>query len=357
MRRSRIVKWIAMLGAVAIMATACGSDDEPVVAADGGDGGGGASIIRFAFAPDPVWDWLADTGELATWEEANNIRIVTSSTWDEFTYFAGGHGDVVSMGTQEIPVLESETSIKTVTFGKYNYQRSPMMRRAGDPYETLADVPAGSNICVSSPVSNTGFWTVAAQELHGLDYRVGGGDFNLIVNDHFVNPVNLLRGDCEVTVAIPEAAVPHLRQGEIELMYDGKMPFQLYKDFAGLEGDDNHVMSNLFTATEEWYDANETNAKAFLALWERGIALWEENTADIVRAYPQHFAVEDEADVEFMVEFMQGENDWFVDTVYLDQEWVDDEIKIWELMKTLDPENPNVLGDDAPSPRFEVLGA
>ena len=65
---------------------------------------------------------------------------------------------------------------------------------------------------MSSPVSNTGFWTVAANELHGLDYRVGGGDFDLIVNDHFVNPTNLLRGDCEAAVVIPEAAVPNLRE-------------------------------------------------------------------------------------------------------------------------------------------------
>ena len=139
-------------------------------------GGGDPSIIRFAFAPDPAWDFLVDTGTLEIWEVENNIKIVASSTWDEFTYFAGGHGDIVSMGTQEIPVLETETSIETVTFGKYNFQRSPMMRRAEDTYETLADVPLGSNICVSSPVSNTGFWTVAANELHGLDYRVGGGD-------------------------------------------------------------------------------------------------------------------------------------------------------------------------------------
>jgi len=361
MRRNRIAKFIAILGALAMLAAACGSDSG---GDDGGDAAstdsgssGGATIIRFAFAPDPVWDWLADTGELATWEEANNIRIVTSSTWDEFTYFAGGHGDIVSMGTQEIPVLEQETSIKTVTFGKYNYQRSPMMRRAGDPYETLADVPKGSTICVSSPVSNTGFWTVAAQELHDLDYRVGGGDFDLVVNDHFVNPTNLLREDCEVAVVIPEAAAPHLRAGEIELMYDGQMPFQLYSTFSGIDDGQNHVMSNLFTATEEWYDGHEAEAQAFLALWERGIELWDENTADIVQAYPQHFAVEEEEDIAWMVEFMQGDNDWFVDTVYLDQEWVDAETEIWELMKTLHEDNPNVLNQDAPSPRFEALGA
>jgi hypothetical protein len=313
------------------------------------------SIIRFAFAPDPAWDYLTDTGELAQWEAENNIRIVTSSTWDEFTYFAGGHGDIVSMGTQEIPVLENETSIETVTFGKYNYQRSPMMRRAGEPYQTLADVPAGSNICVSSPVSNTGFWTVAANELHGLDYRVGGGDFNLIVNDHFVNPTNLLRGDCEVAVIIPEAAAPHLRAGEIELMYDGLMPFQLYSTFSGIDDGQNHVMSNLFTATEEWFDGHQDEALAFLDLWQRGVDLWNSNQAEIIALYPQHFAVEAEEDIAWMIEFMDGESDWFVESVYLDDAWVEAEVQIYELMTSLHPDNPNGLPADYPQPRFEVL--
>ncbi len=294
---------------------------------------------------------------MAQWEAENNIRIVTSTTWDEFTYFAGGHGDIVSMGTQEIPVLENETAIETVTFGKYNYQRSPMMRRAGDTYETLADVPLGSNICVSSPVSNTGFWTVAANELHGLDYRVGGGDFNLIVNDHFVNPTNLLRGDCEVAVIIPEAAAPHLRAGELELMYDGQMPFQLYKTFSGIDDGENHVMSNLFTATEEWYDAHPVEASAFLDLWQRGVDLWNANQEEVIRTYPQHFAVEADEDVEWMIEFMAGESDWFVESVYLDEAWVEAEVLIYDLMTKLDPENPNSLPADYPAPRFDIIPA
>ena len=314
-----------------------------------------ASIIRFAFAPDPAWDYLTDTGVLATWEEANNIRIHTSSTWDEFTFFAGGHGDIVSMGTQEIPVLETGTSLRTVTFGKYNFQRSPMMRRAGDPYETLADIPLGSTICVSSPVSNTGFWTVLANELHGLDYRVGGGDYNLIVNDHFVNPANLLRGDCEAAVVIPEAAVPFLRSGEIEIMYDGQMPFQLYSSFSGIDDGENHVMSNLFTATESWYDTHPSEAAAFLQLWQTGIELWDQNTAEIVGLYPEHFAVTDEADIAFTTEFMQGDNDWFVESVYLDQDWIDAEVLIYELMVKLHPDNPNGLPADYAQPRFEVI--
>ncbi len=348
LRTNRMAKVLAALAVLTLLAAGCGDDDDDSEAQD-------TEIIRFAFAPDPVWDWLTDTGLLEIWEIENDIRIVTASTWDEFTYFAGGHGDIVSMGTQEIPVLEQETSIDTVTFGKYNYQRSFMLRRADSPYETLEDISRGSNICVSSPVSNTGFWTVAMDQLHDIDYRVGGGDYNLIVNDHFVNPTNLLRGDCEAAVVIPEAAVPHLRAGEIEVMYNGRMPFQLYNDFSGLNDGKNHVMSNLFTATESWYDAHPEEAKAFLELWQLGIEQWEENTATIVETYPQHFAVEDPEDIAFTVDFMQGANDWFVDSVFLDSDWIEAEVAIYDFMTELHEDNQNRLDVGFPQPRFEAI--
>lgn len=335
------------LAATALVA-GCGGDDEA--------GDSGQDVIRFAFAPDPVWDLMDDAGVIEEWEEENGVRIETSTTWDEFTYFAGGHGDIVSMSTQEIPVLEQETGIKTVTFGKYNYQRVPMFRRAGDPYETLEDIPLGSKICVSGPTSNTAFWTVLAQEMHGLDYRVGGGDFDLIVNDHFVNPTNLLRGDCEAAAIIPEAAIPQLRKGELELMYDGQLPFQLYEQFAPDSDGELHVLGNNFTATEEWFDENEDLAVKFLELWQTGIDMWKEDKAETIRTYPQHFSVESEEDIEYMTSFIEGENDWFVESPFLEgEEWVGVETGIWDVMKNLDPENANYLPADAPSPRFEVI--
>lgn len=351
----KVRKRLLLAGASAVMImpiAGCGGDDESGASGDSGE----RDVIKFAFAPDPVWDLMADNGVITEWENENNVTIETSTTWDEFTYFAGGHGDIVSMSTQETPVLEAETGIKTVTFGKYNYQRVPLYRRAGDPYETLADVPKGSKICVSGPTSNTAFWTVLANEMHGLDYRVGGGDFELIVNDHFVNPTNLLRGDCEVAAIIPEAAVPQMNTGELEIMYDGQLPFQLYDQFAAESDGELHVLGNNFTATEEWFDANEDLAVKFLELWQSGIEMWNEQKAETVATYPQHFAVETDEDIEFMIDFMEGDNDWFVDSVYLgSDEWVASETAMWDMMKELHPDNANFLGDDAPQPRFEVL--
>ncbi len=359
--RSTRWRWLALISALMMVLAACGGSDDTgsdETTADGGDTGGerDLSVIRFAFAPDPAWDYLTDTGALDTWEEANGIVIDTSSTWDEFTFFAGGHGDIVSMGTQEIPVLEAETGIKTVTFGKYNYQRSPMMTRADTGYNELTDVPPGSNICVSSPVSNTQFWSVAMMELHGIDYRVGGGDYELIVNDHFVNPQNLLNGDCEAAVIIPEAAAPYLRTGELVLMYDGKLPFQLYNDFSGFDDGNFHVMSNLFTATEEYYDNHPDEIKAFLELWQEGVDLWNANQEEIISTYPQHFAVESDEDIAWMIEFMNDPaRDWFVESVYLDEAWIEAERKIWDFMSNLNEENDNYLPPDFEQPRFEIV--
>lgn len=340
--------WVAVMTALTLVVAACSGDtaqDE-------------RTVIRFAFAPDPVWDYMNDQGMIVDWEEEFNTRIVTTATWDEFTFFAGGHGDIVSMATQEVPVLEAETGIDTVTFGKYNYQRVPMMTRPETGYQTIADIPPGSPICVSSPVSNVGFWTVAANELHGLDFRVGGGDFDLIVNDHFVNPQNLLNGDCEAAAIIPEAAAPYLRTGEIVLMYDGQPPFVLYDSFSTVQDGEKHILSNLFTATKEFADANPEALDAFLVLWQRGVDAWYDPAiqAEIIETYPQHFAVEEDEDIAFIQDYMSGDGNWFVDSVYLEsQEWIDSEQAIYDFMSELNPENQNYLDPDFERPEFIVV--
>ncbi|HSK96152.1 MAG TPA: hypothetical protein VK891_05990 [Euzebyales bacterium] len=356
----RYVFWVAGLLALTLIAAACGSsgggaaDEAEGGATDGGEeaaegGGSGREIIRFAFAPDPVWDYMRDTGTLAEWEEEHNLRIVTSESWDEFAYFAGGHGDIVSMGTHELPVLEEETGVKVVAFGQYNHQRVPLMRKAGDPYETLADVPEGATTCASSAVSNTIVWSVIADQLHDIDYRVGQGRFDIVVQDHFVMPELVLRGECTVAAPITEAAASLLRQGDLEIMYGGRAPWQIYRDDI-CECEHKGIMSNLFVATEEWYDSHPEQAAAFLELWERGLQLWEENKAEIIGLYPQHFSVETEEDIEWMVDFMNSESDFFADTVYMDEAWIEEEKKFYQYMIEAD-----WMTAETEIPRFEAV--
>jgi ABC-type nitrate/sulfonate/bicarbonate transport system substrate-binding protein len=342
----RSFRGTAVVAVLLLVGAACGGDDGGAAGEDGE-----RSVIRFAFAPDPVWDHMNDTGMIVEWEEEFNTRIVATSTWDEFTFFAGGHGDIVSIGSYELPVLEKETDIKTVTFGKYNYLHVPFFTRADEPYETLADVPKGSKICVSSAVSNTIFWSVVASELHGLDYRVGGGDFELVINDHFLNGDLLARGECEAAAIIPEATIPLLRTGELKFMYDGQMPFTLYPEIVGTDHDG--PASNLFTATQEWYEGHEEEAAAFLELWQRGVDAWNENQQEIIETYPQHFTVEEEADIEFLIDYMEDPaNDWFMDDVYLTEEWVEGETEFYTLME----ENGWIKPGEPRNPRYEIIG-
>jgi len=319
---------------------ACGSDD-------GGAAEGGRSVIRFAFAPDPVWDYMNDNGIIVKYEEEHNMRIVTSSTWDEFAYFAGGHGDIVSTATYELPLLEEKTGIPTVTFGKYNLLRITPLAAPGKNYSTLADIPKGSKIGVPSAVSSTLVWGMYARKLHDLDFRVGGGDFELVVEDHFVMPEHVVRGELEAALAIPEAAIPYLRKDELEVMYDGKLPYEIYGEICSCEH--AGIMGNNFTATKKWYDAHPKEAAAFLALWEEGIKGWRENQAKIIQTYPQHFAVEEDADVKAMQDYI-ADHDWFVDSVYLDDQWIENETQLYDLMKETDFMEP-----DTKVPQFATV--
>jgi ABC-type nitrate/sulfonate/bicarbonate transport system substrate-binding protein len=310
-------------------------------------GAGGDNAIRFAFAPEALWDYMLREGTVARYESTHGFKIQTASTWDEFAYFAGGHGDIVSTATYELPLLEKQTGIKTVTFGKYNLLRITPVVRADSPYRTLADIPKGSRIAVPSAVASTLLWGMFARKLHNLEFRVGRGDYRLVVEDHLVMPEHLDRGEVEAALVIPEAAIPQLRRGRFRVLYDNRLPYELY---GGICGCRHHgVMGNMFTATESWFEEHRDQAAAFLALWEEGIRLWRRDQAEIIETFPQHFSVEESADIKAMQDYI-ARHDWFVDSVYLDQAWIDREKRLYTLMK-----ETGFMSKDAPTPRFEAL--
>ena len=90
---------------------ACGGGDD-----DSGDGGGDTgnieaqSVIRFAFAPDPVWNYIVDSGILEEKGVEAGIDINAFQSFDEFGLFAGGNADVLSTGSYETPCWTSRGS-------------------------------------------------------------------------------------------------------------------------------------------------------------------------------------------------------------------------------------------------------
>jgi ABC-type nitrate/sulfonate/bicarbonate transport system substrate-binding protein len=348
MRTRGLLRLVAATCALALTAAACGGDG------DGDSGGDGErSIVRFAFSPDPVIDWMNDQGIIPEYEDQYNVRLVTTSTWDEFTFFAGGHGDIVSMATYETPLLEQETGVDTVTFGSYNNLRVPVFVRSDSDYETFEDLQ-GTKVAVPSAVSSTIVWGMFIKDWYGLDFcieRPDGsdcGDYEVIEGDHFANMELLIRGDIEACVCIPEAGFPYWRTGEIRALYEPTpSPWEIYAE----EYADGHkgLNGNNFVARKDWFESHPNEVAFFLALWERGIQEWFEHKDEIIRTYPQHFAVEDDADVDFAVEFME-EHDFFTDTVYLDEEWVENETAVYDLMK-----ETGWMDADAEVPEFQVV--
>ena len=72
--------------------------------------------------------------------------------------------------------------------------------------------------------------------------------------------------------------------------------------------------------------------------------------ATIIESYPQHFAVETPEEIQFIKDYM-SEHDWFVESVYLDEEWVETESQIFPLLANAE------LADSDEPPTFEVVEA
>ena len=292
--------------------------------------GGSPNTIRFTFAPDPVWDYIVDQGILAEMEEERGMRIIASSTWDEFGVFAGGHADVVSTASYEIPTIEKETGRDTLAIGRYNKDRSVVIARADNPAETLADLE-GEDIVVFTAVSATLVWGAYVKQMHDLDFRAGGGDFNIVVADPQQQASLVERGEVAACVCLPEFAAPGLRSGELKVLYDGKASADIYSEQV-VEGHEG-PMINLFLAGSEWARAYPNEVQFFLDVWQRGLEEWAVNQGEIVETYPQHFAVQDPADVVFVQEYI-AEHDWFVEDIRFDQDWVDGESQIFEFLQS-----------------------
>ena len=147
-------RMLAALLALALVIVACGDDDGATDDTTGGDGGC-ERVIRFTFAPDPVWDYLNDNGIKDEMEQESGICILAQVTWDEFGIYAGGFADIVSVGDFEVPTLDAQAGTSSVVFGKYNIDRSVLAVPASDTTsQTLEDL-TGKSLAVWDSVSST----------------------------------------------------------------------------------------------------------------------------------------------------------------------------------------------------------
>lgn len=299
-------------------------------------------VIRFTFAPDPIWDYMHDEGIVDEFERDTGIAIETSATWDEFGLFAGGHADVISSASFEVPGLEEQTERETVIIGRYNTERSRIMVRADDPAASAADL-VGKKLGVFTTVSGTLVWSALVKQMHDLDLT-GGEDFDLVVADIQNLSGLLARGEIDACICYPDLSVNELRGGSVRPLYDGKSSADLFAEL-NAPGHDG-PMGNVFVARKDWAVAHPREVSAFLDLWDRGLAEWQAHRDEIIERYPQHFAVATPEDVDFIKSYVDG-HDWVVDEVRFDQTWADEEAAIFDLMR-----QTHVIEDGIEDPRF-----
>jgi ABC-type nitrate/sulfonate/bicarbonate transport system substrate-binding protein len=347
-------KWAALIAVAGLSLSACASAGGSDSGARGSDGASEAKdangAVNMVMAPDPVWKWMEQEGIKQEMEEEAGIQILTSSSWDEFGVYAGGHADVVSAASYEVPDLEHQTGEPATIFGKFNSDRSILAVPKDSPAKDLCDLE-GKKIVSHSAVSITIMWGVYAKEFCGLDLRAGGGDFELVITDPQNAASLITRGDADAGLLLPDFSIPQLSSGDLRPLYDSKSVAQIYaENFSSDPEEVTHPQNNVFVARRAWVEKNPEEAAFLIEIWDRGVQEWAKNKEKIIEAFPEDFAAETPAEKKFILDWINEKYDWFVPTTYLDEAWVESEKELFELMR-----ESGYIDEDVETPHFTIL--
>ena len=357
MSRRRTPGVLAAAVATAALIASCGGDSTPDVttsaavpdlpAAAPQSAPQSAPVrIRLALAPDPVWEWLKDSGTVAEWEATRNIRIEASSPFDLFAAFAGGHVDVVVINALEVPQFVEQSDREPVVVGRFTSDRSFLAVRRTSSAETLDDL-IEARITVDSSLGSALLWGVIADALHGLEFRVDSPDFDLVVVESASVADLVMRDDVDACICLPDFGVSDLADGRLRPLYGGRSAAQIYaEDVLGEPG--AKPVAEAFVADRQWLDSNRDAVDALLGLWEVGLQNWTLQKEAILPSYPHLLSVQTDAEIAWMVDYVRS-NDWVLPSVYLTQEDSEIQTGIFARMQSL-----GLLPDDAREPELDL---
>ena len=304
------------------------------------------TVIRLALAPDPVWQWLEDSGTRASWEASRNIRIEVSNPFDQFASFAGGHADVVVINALDVPKFVEQPERDPVIIGKYTTDRSILAVRRTSRAESLDDL-VERRIAVESSLASTLLWGLIADAKYGLDFRQGSDDFDLITVEPASVADLVMRGDVDACICTPDFSVPFLAEGRLRALYDGKSAAEIYA--ADVLGDVTTVtIADAFVVDKEWHTANPDAVDALLGLWEKGLEAWKLDKTQIVADYPHHFSVESDSQIAWMSDYIGG-HDWIAPSVYISAREAETHAAMFARMQAL-----GLVSDDSTPPEIDL---
>ena len=309
------------------------------------------TVIRLALAPDPLWQWLEDSGTRARWEQTHNVRIEVSNPFDQFAAFAGGHADVVVINALDVPMFVEQPARDPVIIGKYTIDRSILAVRRTSRAESLEDL-VGRRIAVESSLASTLLWGLIADIRYDLDFSQGSAEFDLVTVEPASVADLVMRGDVDGCICTPDFSVPFLAEGRLRALYDGRSAAELYT--AGIFGGEGFAgelaaIADAFVADKHWYAANRRPGDLLLGLWEEGVTAWKQHKAQIVADYPHHFSVESDAEVAWLADYVET-HDWIVRSVYITDQEAETHSYAFERLKDL-----GLVAADASTPEIGIV--
>ena len=214
------------------------------------------------------------------------------------------------------PRTREETGIKTVTFGQYNYLRITLFR----PRTTLRDARRHSTglqdlrVGAAPPPR----LAVLAEQLHGLDYRVGEATSTRgrgPLRDAGTPGARRVRGGR----VHPEAVIPLLRKGEMEVMYGDAS----HADLPGVRPSNTTASCRTLwspRSTGTTRTRNSQRSSSNCGSGNRAVGGQQAEISPLPAALRRRVGgghpVHDR--------YLEG-NDWFADTAILDEPWIEGE--------------------------------
>jgi len=341
---------LGMAGSIPYLAAGCGGDssDSGGTAASEGE----PTVVRFVFAPDPVWNFMQDTGIVAKWEEKYNFKMVNTTTWDDTAWFIGGHADISSSGTYEVPLLSENSGKKLVSFGVYNLMRDSIFVRADSPYKTIEDL-VGKTISSNGTGASTLMYSSMWKKQYGVDFRLGGGDFKVVTQELEAQAAQLSKGDVEANTNLIDFEIPYVKSGEHRWLYPEQPTGYEYYQANFDPAAERHVACNLWVTTPEWLDANQHAAEGFNLMWQEGVNAWWADKRSIIVAYPDLFTTTSEEEVQWYLDYINeddGAHDQCVKSVYIDPVWAEKEKEVFTLLKEM-----GKVKEETPDPEFLIM--
>ena len=321
--RSAKVPAAAAALAVAVLLAACGGATTTTVApaAEALPQPAGAESepvrIRLALALDPVWEWLKGSGTVAEWEAARNIRIEASSPFDQFSAFAGGHADIVVINALEVPQFVAQSDREPVIVGRLTSDRSFLAVRRTSSAKTLDDL-VETRITVDSALGSALLWSIIADAMHGLEFRVDSPDFDLVVVESASVTDLVMRGDADACICLPEFSVSDLSDGLLRPLYGGRSAAEIFARDV-LDNPEALPVADVFVADKQWLAQNRDAVDALLGMWEVGLQHWASDKEQIIADYPHLFSVQTDEEIAWMTDYVRT-HDWVSPSVYLTEE-------------------------------------